>query len=339
MKKLLFALVLLCVVSFCYGQDIHFSQFYNSPLTINPALTGKENAKYRANLNYRGQWYTIGNSRGISTIAASGDMRVLEDALPSYDNLGIGLQFFHDSAGDGYYNTTSIAPSIAYHKALGYNHKIAAGLQPGYANTSLDFSGLTFEEQYIGTGFDQSLPTGENFATDNRGYFDLGGGILYSYRSSDESWSAYGGGSLFHINSPEINLLDGTAYNRPVRKVLNGGATMFLQNGFVVSPSVLYMEQSGATELTVGAIAGRTLGNPRMVGANKSVYGGVFWRKDDAIIGKAGLQWDNMQLGISSDFAISDISDPLGLSSALEFSLTFLGEPEDESQPIFCPTF
>lgn len=339
MKKLFFCVLAVCTVTICFGQDIHFSQFYNSPLTINPALTGKEDAKYRVNLNYRGQWYTIGDSRGISTMAASGDIRVLEDALPTYDNLGIGLQFFHDSAGDGYYNTTSIAPSVAYHKALGYNHKIAVGLQPGYGHTSLDFSNLYFEEQYIGTGFDQSLPTGENFATDSRGYFDLGAGLYYSFRSSDESWSAYAGGSMFHINAPEINLLDGTVYHRPVRKVLNGGGTMYLANGIVVSPSVLYMEQSGATELTVGALAGKTIGNPRVVGPSKAVYGGIFWRKDDAIIGKVGLQWNNMQLGLSSDFAISDISDPLGLSSALEFSLTILGEREDDSKPIFCPTF
>lgn len=327
------------ICAFSFSQDLHFSQFYNSPLTINPALTGKEDADYRANLNYRSQWFSLSNSRGISTIAASGDMRILDDQLPSYDKLGIGLQIFHDSAGDGYYNTTSISPSIAYHKSLGFNQRLAVGLQPGYGNTGIDFSGLTFEEQYIGIGFDPTLPSGETLIADNVGYFDLGGGILYSFRSTNESWSAYVGGALFHINSPDINFLDGAVYSRPMRSVLNGGATIFLQNDFVVSPSLLYMEQAGATELTLGTVVGKTLGNPRIIGDTKAVYGGLFWRKGDAIIGKAGVQWNNMQVGFSSDFATSEISDPLGFSSALEFSFTLIGAPDDDTKPIFCPGF
>lgn len=339
MKKLVFSFFGILLSFVMMSQDIHFSQFYNSPLTINPALTGKEDASYRANLNYRGQWFSLDNSRGISTFAASIDGRTLDGSLPQYDKLGLGLQVFHDSAGDGYYNTTSISPSIAYHKSLGYNHRLAVGIQPGYSNTGIDFSNLTFEEQYIGIGFDQSLPTGENLIADNVGYFDLGGGMLYSYRNTNSDWNAYVGGALFHINQPAINFLDGAEYTRPVRSVINAGATMNLVNDFVVSPSILYMQQGGATELTLGTVVGKTLGNPRIIGDTKSVYGGLFWRKGDAIIGKAGLQWNNMQMGLSSDFAISEISDALGFSSAFELSYTIIGKPDDDTKPIFCPSF
>ena len=339
MKNRLLIFACLLFSASLFAQDIHFSQFYNSPLTINPALTGKEDANYRGNINYRSQWFSLNNSRGIGTFAAAIDGRILDDELPRYDKLGIGLQLFHDSAGDGYYNTTNIAPSIAYHKALGYNHRLAVGLQPGYSNTGIDFSGLTFEEQYIGIGFDTSLPSGENVIANNQGYFDFGGGLLYSFRSSNSDWSAYAGGALFHINEPKINFLDGATYKRPVRSVLNAGATMNLVNDFVVSPSVLYMKQGGAKELTLGTIVGKSLGNPRILGDTKAVYGGVFWRQGDAIIGKAGMQWNNMQMGLSSDFAISEISDALGFSSAFELSYTFLGKPDDDAKPIYCPRF
>jgi len=38
------------------AQDPSFSQFFASPLTLNPALTCKFNGDYRAESNYRNQW-------------------------------------------------------------------------------------------------------------------------------------------------------------------------------------------------------------------------------------------------------------------------------------------
>lgn len=338
MKYLLtFTLSLLCFAGF--NQDLHFSQFYNSPLTINPALAGQKDAEYRANLNYRGQWQTIDGSRGIATFAASADARILQESVPKYDKLGVGLQLFHDSAGEGYYNTTSVAPTVSYHKALGWSHKLSVGLQPGFSNVGIDFSQLEFENQYIGIGFDRSLPTGENFATNSVNHLDLGAGALYAYRDRSETWNAFVGGALFHLNKPDINFIDGTVYERPVRAAINAGATMELKNGFVVSPGGLYMKQAGASELTIGTLVGKQLGNPYAIGDSKSVYAGAYWREGDAIIGKAGLQWNNMQVGLSGDFATSDISQPLGLNSALELSFTLLGLPDNDNKPIYCPSF
>ncbi len=321
------------------GQDIHFSQFYNSPLTINPALAGQKDANYRVNLNYRGQWQSIEGSRGITTFATSADGRVAEDLISKYDKLGVGLQAFYDSAGDGYYNTTTIAPTVAYHKALGYNHKLSVGFQPSYGNVGIDLSQLYFESQYIGIAFDRSLPTGENLVANSVSYFDLNAGALYSFRSSDDSWNAFLGGSMFHLNQPEINFLDGSVYNRPVRTVLNGGATVELGNNLLVSPSALWMTQAGAEELNVGVLFGKQIGNPYLVGDTKSIYGGAFWRQGDALIGKLGLQWNSMQLGMSGDFPVSDISDPLGFNSAFELSFTIIGLPDSDTKPIYCPTF
>ncbi|MBX2845955.1 MAG: PorP/SprF family type IX secretion system membrane protein [Saprospiraceae bacterium] len=341
MKRVLLFIGIVMFSAPMLAQDLHFSQFYNSPLTINPALTGKEDASYRVNANYRNQWYTLDNSKPIATYAVSVDGRILDDVIPNYDNLGIGLQAFYDTAGDGQYTNASIMPSVAYHKALGYNHKIAAGLQLGLGNKSVDFGKLLFENQYIGIGFDPNLPTGENVAADNVNHFDMNGGVYYSYRSNDDSWNAFIGGSLYHVNAPDIAFLDGSTAELPERSVINGGLTYIAPNGIVISPSALIMNQSGAHELNVGTIVGKQLGsiyNPTGQGST-AAYGGVFWRKDDAIIGKAGLQFDNMNIGLSGDFANSEIKRALGLNSAFELSFTLLGFPETDDKPIFCPSF
>ena len=42
------------------AQDLHFSQFMNSPLVTNPANTGfMPEGDYRLGINYRNQWSSI----------------------------------------------------------------------------------------------------------------------------------------------------------------------------------------------------------------------------------------------------------------------------------------
>ena len=59
--KLIFSIIL-TVLSVAFvpnssqAQDIHFSQYYNSPLTTNPALTGIFRGDIRAYGIYRSQW-------------------------------------------------------------------------------------------------------------------------------------------------------------------------------------------------------------------------------------------------------------------------------------------
>ncbi|MES1226414.1 MAG: type IX secretion system membrane protein PorP/SprF, partial [Bacteroidota bacterium] len=60
MKKLICAMSLcLLLGTAALAQDPNFSQFFASPLTLNPALTGKFDGVYRVAGNYRNQWPTI----------------------------------------------------------------------------------------------------------------------------------------------------------------------------------------------------------------------------------------------------------------------------------------
>ncbi len=54
---LLLTIILWSVISF--AQDIHYSQFYASPLTLNPALTGVNECNYRIGAMYRNQWKSV----------------------------------------------------------------------------------------------------------------------------------------------------------------------------------------------------------------------------------------------------------------------------------------
>src|SRR5688572_33456724 len=90
MKKILFTL-LLCVSLACVSsaQDPNFSQFFASPLTLNPALTGKFDGLFRVAGNYRNQWPTINNAFVTKTVSV--DFGVLKNRLAEIDQMGVGL--------------------------------------------------------------------------------------------------------------------------------------------------------------------------------------------------------------------------------------------------------
>ena len=100
MKKnfsLLFLSVLFCFAAF--AQDPGFSQFFASPLTLNPALTGKFNGDLRVAGNYRNQWPSINNAFITSTISV--DMPILKDRLPDNNTWGVGVMGMTDRTANG----------------------------------------------------------------------------------------------------------------------------------------------------------------------------------------------------------------------------------------------
>src|SRR5690242_16348712 len=87
-------LSLICGQQAARAQDPGFSQFFASPLTLNPALTGKFNGVVRVAGNYRNQWPTINNAFITSTISV--DAPILTGRLPENDTWGIGLMAMTD---------------------------------------------------------------------------------------------------------------------------------------------------------------------------------------------------------------------------------------------------
>src|SRR5215831_3195459 len=101
------------------AQDPNFSQFFASPLTLNPALTGKFDGSFRVAGNYRNQWPTINNA--FITYTASFDAGILKGTIPDFDQFGVGVMAFSDKSGNGVLQNNYLALSTAYHKALDEN--------------------------------------------------------------------------------------------------------------------------------------------------------------------------------------------------------------------------
>src|SRR5688572_31384052 len=88
----------LLVVVGLSAQDVHFSQWSNTPLIINPAMTGVFDGKLRFSNDYRSQW--AGLTKAYITKHASLDLP-LGRSYYKKEYFGIGIVVMQDEAGSG----------------------------------------------------------------------------------------------------------------------------------------------------------------------------------------------------------------------------------------------
>src|SRR5271154_2262641 len=223
---------LICTLSICLSlgvcalaQDPNFSQFWASPLTLNPALTGKFDGLYRVAGNYRNQWPSINTAYRTYTVSVDGD--IFKDRIPEFDQFGIGVLGFADEAGNGVLKNNAFAVSVAYRKALDEdgNYQLGVGFQGTYANKRLDVSKVTFEDQFTTSGFTGA--TSEIFPGQsvNVSYFDMNTGILLD-GSTNSYNDFYVGASLYHINQPKESFLGDQYFKLSRRYTFQAGGKL-----------------------------------------------------------------------------------------------------------------
>ena len=144
MKRILQTLLLSWVVFAASAQDPHLSQFYMSPLYLNPALTGAFNGNYRLTGLFRGQWGSVLRSESVPmyrTYTFSADFRT-NKGFAKGDAFRFGASFMGDQAGESKfgYNVGGIA--VAYHKILTRNNYLAAGFSSQIYQQTIDYTNL-----------------------------------------------------------------------------------------------------------------------------------------------------------------------------------------------------
>lgn len=182
------------------AQDLHFSQFFNSPLTTNPANTGfLPESDYRIGAHYRSQWTSV--PVPFKTMSIYGDAQVFRDRFET-GWVGLGGMILSDVAGSGNLRSTKVYASAAYHQMLGNTGLLSVGFNVGAANKRVDFSKFTFDSQWNGKFFETGLPSGENFNTNNITYFDMQIGLNYAWFPTDDLY-VHTGVSVHHVNKPK----------------------------------------------------------------------------------------------------------------------------------------
>ncbi|MBC8045827.1 MAG: PorP/SprF family type IX secretion system membrane protein [Fimbriimonadaceae bacterium] len=320
-NKLIFAVILVAGVR-ASAQDIHFSQFNQEPLALNPALTGSYECDWRAGLNYRSQWSEI--PAPYTTYAAYFDIPVIR-GIGGTDNLALGLNLYNDVSGDGNLSNLSAGLSAAYHKGLGRNHYISLGVQGSFSQKSLNWNNLYFANQFDGASFNSNLPNYEPYSGDNINNIDVALGLVYKGKFN-KTFSAEVGGALNHLTTPEETFYKPDSINYTnelgMRITVHGKFIIQITQNLAVIPTGLFMTQSGAQEIVVGGDLGYYLKNPNFPA---TFYLGAYTRLDDAIIPHIALDYKNFKLGLSYDVNNSALDVATNGKGGLEISLMYTG--------------
>ncbi|BAV07137.1 hypothetical protein FLA_3160 [Filimonas lacunae] len=308
------------------AQEPHFSQYFSSPMTMNPAFAGRMVDDWRGSINMRSQWW--GQAiKPYYTVTASLEKKIAKGGdNPSY--WGLGGMVVSDQSNGGILKNNYFSLTAAYHIALDGKgkHMLGAGIMGTYANRVLDANKFLFQSQLGSMGFQRSTPANDGITIQKNNYFDISAGLYYSYTGEKSGFSA--GGALFHAAKPKEGAYENTTYNMPRKYSAN--ASYWFTSGVdnEVHLSGFAEFQGGNSIYTLGGVYKIGVGDELL----RSVNVGVFNRFGDAWYPYVTLEAKSWLGGFTYDFVRSDVSKYASVQS-MELSFVWKMGRKNNSRP------
>lgn len=294
------------------AQDAILSQFFSSPVYLNPAFAGTGDG-FRAVLNFRS--HPLPDASNLSFFNAS-----VDGYVPSLFG-GVAVIASSDYQGNLLW-TNQFSAAYAYHLQVSRDWFVNFGAQAGYLRRDIHWSNLDFA--------DPSQPPPDQ---DWKHSADFAAGVLFH-----NDW-LYGGLAAHHLTSPQISLFDDNhklatkytahagAYITPGGRGRAGGQT----TEFFISPNVIYQNQDPYQRINYGMYFGI-----------ESVMAGLWYRQDlensNTMIFLVGLRYDRFNIGYSYDYSFSGFTDATHGIHEISLSFSFLRD-ERRGQVLRCPSF
>lgn len=330
---------LLAIISFsceiALAQDPEFTQFYSSPLYLNPALAGSGKCN-RISTNYRNQWLGInkGMNGGYQTY------NIEYDGYFKQVKGGLGAFLLNDESYLGLYSQTTFGANYAYRMVISKNLKLQIGLQAASTQKRINKDALMFEDQFDAY---QGLVRGESselqYITGDgkKSFLDFSAGVMLFGELF------YGGFALKHLTTPDQSLIAPPNLSSepdsgsvlPMKFTAHGGFIIPLNKHYgaetFLAPEFLFTRQGPYNQLNVG-----------LYWNNGTIFAGGWvryvFRNLDALIPYVGLKYDIFKVSYSYDITVSSLSIANTLGSheiALEFTIC----GANKNTPTFCPRF
>ena len=331
LKILLVILVNLIFTLHTLGQDLHMSQFYETPFLRNPALAGIFKGDVRVNAVYRDQWNSV--TTGYRTGSLSGEYKM---AVGNGDDFVTwGMQLFYDRAGSVSFTQTKVLPALNYHKSISNekNTYLSLGFMGGWVQHSIDLSKVTTNSQYDGMGI------GENITNPNYSYLDGSVGLsLNSVLKNDANSNYYIGASYHHFNRPKNSFYKNKNIELNPKLVFSGGLSLDVNEYSYMKIEGDYSRQGSFRETVFGAMYGFKFGaypdEPDYV-----LHFGTYIRWSDALIPVIKLDYSPFSVSFSYDANISKLKPSSHGRGGFEIGISWIGKLADRSNPYFKPRF
>jgi type IX secretion system PorP/SprF family membrane protein len=340
MKHLTLIIIIASLSGIARAQDIHFSQFYETSVLRNPALTGIFSEDYKVTAAYRSQWNTLGNPFRTMALSAEGRFAINRDAT---DYLTVSIMGYTDNAGRAALKTTGFYPAINYNKSLSdpHNSYLSVGFAAGYLQRSFEVSKLTFNNQYQGGTFVAAAGAGEAIPIEKLSHFDLGAGVSFNSGLGENNNIVYFIGlSAYHFTQPRSTFAENTeVMNLATRWNGSLGVHCVFNDVWSFQFHGNYAQQGAYREIMGGALLrwGRVNESNRHV---FSLSAGCFYRMADAIVPTLKIEYKQQTFGISYDVNVSKLKAVTGMRGGLEVTTSFNGffSPNYDDKRL-CPRF
>lgn len=319
MMKKLFIIIFLAQVFQVNAQDMHFSQYWGSPLNLNPSLTGVFDGNIRLNAIYRNQWFA---NSSFSTYSGSVDASLFKDKLNG-NILGIGANFYQDVQGEGTFQNTGVGISLSYNQRISSQksaHYIGLGFQPSFINKQINLNNLVYGNLFE---INNNTDPIDAFGYDNNMVINFNAGISY-FANFDNKHNLGFGFAVANIGEPNISFgtsADDILYRR---FTANASGKIMLNNNVVsILPTTLFHKQGPHQQINFGSYVGFLVNEQK----NLSLYVGAMYRMSgyeeagfgsDAFIGGFRLEYQSLDFGFAYDITTSDLRQ----------AATFMGGPE-----------
>lgn len=318
--KFFITAILAVLINLAHAQDIHFSQFNDLPIALNPALTGNMDGTFRAGTIYRNQWNSV--TVPFESTGLYADFKTTPAFLKG-KTIGWGVQILNDRAGSGGLSENILSFSTSYHHFIDKKQTqlITGGLSFGGFQKTIDISKVNFENQFIYESANfGNIGSGESLQNNGLTKFDMAIGASYSY-FTPYGFTAKGGISVSHLTTPNTSFYGN---EDPLGRKVNIHANCFypLNERFDVDPSMLMSFQNGNNNVIMGADLLYDLGRTTLEKIDLKL--GVFARFGDAVNFTMGMNHDNWSIDLGYDLNVSSLSPASQTRGAFEISISFV---------------
>lgn len=324
-----------CIFSVsCMAQDIHFSQFFETPLLRNPALAGIFSGDIRVQGVFRDQWNSVANAYKTGSLNGEYKMPIGR----ADDFITLGLQTMYDRAGTIGWTTVQLLPALTYHKSVSADHNryLSLGFMGGWVQKSFDRSKMTTNSQYDGLG------DGERLTSTSYSYLDGSVGMSYNATIRDNpADNFYLGAAYHHFARPNQSFYRDPAIELNPKWVFSGGLRFGVSEYAYLTVQADHSRQGKYTETVGGAMYGLKLG-PDPENPDYVLHLGTYMRLNDALIPVVKLDYMPFSFALSYDVNISKLRTSSYGRGGIELSISFIKSLDRDNaflNAVKCPKF
>jgi len=305
MKKALFILPIIVLTGFQSLKaqfDTQLSNYWAAISYYNPAYAG-QTGNLEATLLSRVQWLGIENAPRTTILTAQMPYSLLGKVQ------GFGASMYNDRSG--LFSVSMYSGQYAWKKKM-WKGNFSVGIQVGYINQSFDGTKVEIPQDDYHNPDDEAIPKSLVSGTS----LDFALGFFFS----KEKWFA--GLSVNHLLAPTLNLTDKYVFEIPRSYYFTAGYNIQLNNPLLklqpallvktMEMSSLYLDGDSLIEKVETNMVKAMLRNTQIDVSvrliyNKQFWGGLSWRKGDALILMLGGKFKMIEAGYAYDFPISRI--------------------------------